>query len=312
MSARANLVGVDVGGTTTDAVVVSRQGRHPVRIALPTDAQGGAAVTASTIDAIEAAVAEAGISAGDMGAIGLGIPGQVEPETGVVRTANNLAIDGAGYPIGTEISAHFGVPTAVENDVRAAALGLYAGSTEPPDILTYLSVGTGISTGTVVDGRLLRGSNGVAGELGQMPVVAGVGADEALTSTEKAGAGPAVEALAAAAGVERDAIFETGAGERILCVIADVVATIFVAYDPAILYVGGGVSRARGFHAGLLGAVDALRSQPDLTCGFVDPTRISPVPSAVHPGTSGAIHLARQAMEDPGRQVRPAKQEATA
>jgi predicted NBD/HSP70 family sugar kinase len=269
-------------------------------------------VTASTIDAIEAAVGQAGLSAGDVGAIGLGIPGQVEPESGVVRTANNLAIDGAGYPIAIEISARFGVPTAVENDVRAAALGLYAASPELPDILTYLSVGTGISTGTVVDGRLLRGTSGVAGELGQMPVVAGATAGALLTSTEKAGAGPAVEAAAALEGIERDAIFETAAGSNILRVIADVVTTIFVAYDPAILYVGGGVSRARGFHPALLEAVAALRSHPALTFDFVDLTRISPVPSGVHPGTSGAIHLARQAMEEPGRQVRPAKQEATA
>lgn len=312
MSDRTHLVGVDVGGTTTDAVVVSQGGRRLSRTSLATDPAGGDAVVASTIKAIEVAIGEAGISLLDVGAIGVGIPGRVDPANGMVTTANNLAIDVSGHPVGSQIAAHFDVPAAIENDVRAAALGLCAGMEAPPPILTYLSVGTGISSGTVVDGSLLRGSSGIAGELGQMPVVAGTVEGGRPISSEHAGAGPAVDTLAADLGIERDLVFATGDGDRILRVLADVVITTFVAYDPHVLYVGGGVSRAHGFHAALLGAVDALRSDLGLPDGFIDLSRISPIPSGVHPGTSGAIHLARQAMEDPGRQVRPAKQEATA
>jgi predicted NBD/HSP70 family sugar kinase len=194
--------------------------------------------------------------------------------------------------------------------VRAAALGLYDREPVPPDILTYLSIGTGISAGTVIGGELLRGSRGVAGELGQIPIAISVSnAGTTLISSEDAAAGPAIGATATEAGIARDRFFSAPAARPVLEVIARVVHTILVAYDPDILYVGGGVARSAEFHAALITTVDDLRARTG--CGFVDASRISPIAPGFHPGTAGAIHLAKQAMEKSGRRRRPAEQEET-
>lgn len=309
MNDRPYLVGVDIGGTTTDATIVDRRTQRTSHLTIPTAAAGGAAVVASSIKAIDSLVEQAGAQGSEIAAIGLGSPGQVQPETGTVRLATNLGIDAEGYPIAAAIANHYGTPTAIENDVRAAALGLWDHEALKPHILTYLSIGTGISAGTVVDGTLLRGSRGVAGELGQIPVMVRAGAGMELVSTERAAAGPAIGEAAAAAAVVRDRFFMTDAARPALEVIARVVHTIFMTYDPDVLYVGGGVARSIGFRAALITVVDDVRARVD--CGFVDVFRISPIDPGFHPGTAGAIHLAKQATEESGRRRRPAKQEET-
>jgi predicted NBD/HSP70 family sugar kinase len=304
------LAGVDIGGTSTDAILATRQGEPLARITIPTSAAGGDSVVSSTIKAIDSVVEEAENRVSDLTAIGLGIPGQVEPETGIVRSARNLGIGADGYPIAAAVANHYRKPTAVENDVRAAALGLYDREPVPPDILTYLSIGTGISAGTVIEGDLLRGSRGVAGELGQIPIaISTSAAGTTLISSEDAAAGPAIGTTAEEAGIARDRFFSTPAARPVLEIIARVVHTILVAYDPDILYVGGGVTRSVGFHAALITAVDDLRART--CCEFVDVSRISAIATGFHPGMAGAIYLAKQATEESGRQARPAKKEET-
>jgi predicted NBD/HSP70 family sugar kinase len=106
----------------------------------------------------------------DIAAVGVAIPGHVDPADGSVSMAVNLGI--THLRLGPMLEAELGVPTFVEHDARAAALwlsGQAAGrSGQAPASLAFLAIGTGISAGVVLDGAILRGDNNVAGEVGHL------------------------------------------------------------------------------------------------------------------------------------------------
>ena len=106
----------------------------------------------------------------DVAAVGVAIPGHVDPEDGSVSMAVNLGI--THLPLGPLLQAELGVPIFVEHDARAAALWLSEqaadGSAQAPASVAFLAIGTGISAGVVLDGALLRGDNGFAGEVGHV------------------------------------------------------------------------------------------------------------------------------------------------
>jgi predicted NBD/HSP70 family sugar kinase len=101
------------------------------------------------------------------------MPGLVDPDTGVVRHAVNLDVE--SLSLAAELAADLGIPVQVENDVKAAALGavqLLAGrrSGVVPRSLGYLNLGTGLAAAMIVEGRVVRGLEGAAGEIGHIPV----------------------------------------------------------------------------------------------------------------------------------------------
>jgi predicted NBD/HSP70 family sugar kinase len=102
--------------------------------------------------------------------IGLGSPGVVDREQGTVRAAVNLGISAVPLNLADRVSAAHSVRCAIDNDVNIAALGARQ-LIEPsaPD-LAYLSIGTGLAAGIILDGVLRRGGSGVAGEIGHFPV----------------------------------------------------------------------------------------------------------------------------------------------
>jgi glucokinase len=165
MSATERLwVGLDVGGTKIEGVAVNDDGEVRGRVWVPTDARSADQVVESIIDALQRLFADLQAGPGSVAAIGLGIPGKVE--NGVVSNAVNLNM--LSCPLASILTERFGVPVYLENDVRAAALGAYAWMRErrPVESMIYLSLGTGISAGVILNGRLHRGVNGLAGEVG--------------------------------------------------------------------------------------------------------------------------------------------------
>jgi predicted NBD/HSP70 family sugar kinase len=98
------------------------------------------------------------------------IPGRVDPEDGSVSMAVNLGI--THLPLGPMVESALGIPTFVEHDARAAALWLSEraadGSDQAPASVAFVAIGTGIAAGVVLDGQLLRGDNGFAGEVGHI------------------------------------------------------------------------------------------------------------------------------------------------
>jgi len=151
-------VGLDVGGTKTLGVAIDDDDRVVAQVRTRTG-WGDAAVVAG----IAAAVAVLQQQVGPVRSVGVGIPGQIED--GRVTHAINLGID--DLDLWAALAPLVPAPVAVENDVKAAALGAYA-LRGLPGSLAYLNLGTGVAAGIVADGRLWRGARGAAGEVGHI------------------------------------------------------------------------------------------------------------------------------------------------
>ena len=168
MSTRGMMVGVDIGGTKTEAVVVDHTGTVSGRMRLLTG-YGPDAVVASAVAAIEGAAAEAGVGIDALGTIGIGIPGTVDAATGLVTHAMNLGVE--RLELGSLLSHRLGMPVRVENDVNAAAIGAFHALDQPSSAsIGYLNLGTGLAAGLVLRGELWRGARGSAGEIGHVLV----------------------------------------------------------------------------------------------------------------------------------------------
>jgi glucokinase len=161
-------IGVDIGGTKTEAVAVDDDGRVVERVRLPTGF-GARAVVASTVEAIAQLTAASGLAMRDFTTVGVGIPGAVDVATGRVTHAINLGLD--HLELGADLAERLGAPVRVENDVNAAALGAFHLLEQPAtSSLSYLNLGTGLAAGLVLRGELWRGARGGAGEIGHILV----------------------------------------------------------------------------------------------------------------------------------------------
>ncbi|WP_375385382.1 ROK family protein [uncultured Microbacterium sp.] len=159
-------IGLDVGGTKTDAVAVAPDGTIAGRVRLATG-WGADAVIHTVIDAVASLRRDLSLPEGVIASVGIGTPGQVAWGTGRVVHAVNLGVD--ELDLAAAVAPALGVPVYVENDVKAAAIGAYAllGATGS---MAYLNLGTGIAAGIVLDGVLRRGPRGTAGEVGHISV----------------------------------------------------------------------------------------------------------------------------------------------
>lgn len=162
--------GVDIGGTKIKVIQVNAFGTIGDFVLTPTDVKGGAeAVTQEIMDAIKALSGKVG---NGPNAVGIGVAGQVEEESGLVKFAPNLKWK--NFPLQQELKRKLGVPIVVTNDVRAATWGewLHGSGKGVQDLLTVF-VGTGIGGGIVSDGKMLSGFNNTAGEIGHITVELG-------------------------------------------------------------------------------------------------------------------------------------------
>lgn len=162
-------VGVDIGGTTVDTVLVDSSFTAVCSLTFPTVLTTPTETLAGIRNAITETLHAVGVHSADLAAIGLGVPGQVDPVRGLVNLAVNLHWD--HFPAGELLSNSFTVPCFLENDVRAAALGVYRFlNPEKVQNLAYVSLGTGVSAGLILQGQLYRGVHGMAGEFGHIMV----------------------------------------------------------------------------------------------------------------------------------------------
>lgn len=241
-------IGVDIGGTNTDGVVLDESGALAHSLRLPTG-WGSDGVLDTAQEIIRQLATVSGIDVGEVESIGLGIPGAVDAESGTVTYARNLGVH--RLELGRVLTEQLGAPVRVENDVNAAALGAFhqlgLGQDES---LAYLNLGTGLAAGIVLGGRLWRGSRGAAGEIGHILIdPAGPldadgqpGALEALASgsgiaSQRPGSVP--EMLAAAAAGEELAI---GIRAAMLDAIASAVRILVLTVDVDVVVIGGGIS----------------------------------------------------------------------
>ena len=161
-------VGVDLGGTKILAGVFSSSGRWLGRRKRATPfAAGGRALVGAIAEAIDGAVADAGVPRSSIAAIGLGSPGPLDPERGMILRSPHLAV--RRLPIGPAIAKAYSRPVVLDNDVHMALRGEWRmGAGKGLRNLVGLWIGTGVGGCVISGGRVLTGINRNAGELGHM------------------------------------------------------------------------------------------------------------------------------------------------
>lgn len=247
---------VDIGGSWIRAAVADLSGRIAVRHEERVKARTGGSLLRQIEELVRSLPAEAALAFSDITHVVLGIPGVYEPESGRISAAPNLP--GWDRP-GTvqSLRATLGGRLSIDNDVNLATLAEQAyGLGASVRDFVFVSVGTGVGMGIVVDGRLYRGSHGRAGEISFLPV-----GDEASDPAaarrhgilETAASAGGIVATARGLGMTVDSaeqVFDaarTGdaAALRVIGAEADHLAraltSIIAVLDPGLIVLGGGV-----------------------------------------------------------------------
>lgn len=315
-------LGLDVGGTKVAALAEDADGRVLGERIAPVD---GAPLD-ERIVATARHLLEDLPGAAPLSAVGVAVPGQVDPLLGTLRLAVNLPA--RDLPIGPIVSEALGAPCFVEHDARAVATWLHA--TGDGRGLAYLSIGTGISAGIVVGGAVVRGEDGLAGEIGHL-VADPDGPDcpcGLRGCLEAVASGPAIAAAAARAmaggGRSRlpleptaiDVFAEARGGDAVAqAVVADAAGHIarairglVLAFGVQRVVVGGGVSRAGdAFMQPVLRALAAERSRSALVQRALPRSAVELLPADRRAGPLGAVAVARIGLglrrEDERREV---------
>lgn len=163
-SAMAIKLGVDLGGTKTEIVALDGGGEVLLRRRVPTG-QGYRGIVETIAGLVTGAEAELGAT----GTVGVGIPGSINPHTGLVRNGNTQALN--GNPLDKDLGALLGREVRVMNDANCLAMSEAAdGAGAGYPVVFAAILGTGCGGGWVVDGRPLDGLNRVAGEWGHTPL----------------------------------------------------------------------------------------------------------------------------------------------
>jgi glucokinase len=214
-------------------------------------------------------------------------------------------------PLAAHLGALAGAPVVVDNDVNLAAVGAAVALGCRGD-LAYLSVGTGLAAGLLLDGHIRRGAHGAAGEIGHLPIdphgppceCGQRGCLEAVASgTAIAARWPAPDGAVTAASALLTAARQGDAGaaavlDEVAGHLAGAVALLAQTVDPEVVVLGGGVADAG---PGLLAAVqDALRrraSRSPVLAAIHLADRVALVPDGVPAGALGAAVVARGHLE---------------
>ena len=260
--------GIDIGGTTVKVAFFDENGEMKCKWEIPTRSEGGGEQILPDIAAtVEAFLQQNRLSKDSILGIGVGVPGPVSRE-GVVNKCVNL---GWGvFNIEQELSQLTELPVKAGNDANVAALGEYwMGGGQGYESLVMATLGTGVGGGIILDGKILYGARGAAGEIGHMVLD--------RNETESCGCGKlgCAEQYCSATGVVRMAkrymatddrpsmlrgreitckeIFDAAAAgdavaaaalETVYARMAEFCANLANAFDPAVIVLGGGVSKA--------------------------------------------------------------------
>lgn len=287
--------GIDLGGTKIEAVVLDDDGPVIARSRIPTP--NGA--YDDTVHAIARLVDRVESDAGGGGEhVGVGVPGSPSPSSGLMRNCNSTVLN--GHPLGEDLARAIGREVRLSNDANCLALSEAAdGAASGAASVFAIILGTGVGGGVVVDGSLVQGHNGVAGEWGHIPLPwqkpdefpgpscwcgrAGCLetwlAGPAIESQWRASGGAAMHATEVATTSQARPIVD-----RWLDRLARATAVVIDVLDPEVIVVGGG-----------LNAIEAIYEEvPDRWAPYVFAdevhTRIVP---AMHGDSSGVFGAAR-------------------
>lgn len=291
--------GIDLGGTTVKLAIFEENGTCAEKWEIPTDkTNGGSRILSDIGAAVLGYLNEHSLAKEDVFGIGIGVPGPVDGNGNVLSCVN---LGWENVNVSRELSRLTGLSTVCGNDANMAALGeCWAGAGSKNMI--FVTLGTGVGGGIVIDGKILPGVHGAGGEIGhitlnrQEPISCNCGkygcAEQYLSAT-------GIVRLADGKFPTAKDIFDAGrAGDP---VAASVLRTYFgymgqflsilcCTCDPEVIVLGGGVSRAGDIL--LRGAEEAFRAQAFGPCGN---TRLAIAKLGNDAGIYGAFRLAQQA-----------------
>ncbi|MBP3655715.1 MAG: ROK family protein [Clostridia bacterium] len=161
-------IGVDLGGTGIKAGVVTEQGEILSKGSTPTMKERPyQEVIADIASLCRSVVKDAGLTMEDIGAIGVGVPGVCDPRTGVIPMCTNLGWH--GVPFVAELRSHIDLPVIVDNDATVAGFAeSIAGVSAGTHSSVFVTLGTGVGGGIIINGRPYSGAHGVGSEIGHM------------------------------------------------------------------------------------------------------------------------------------------------
>ena len=163
-------VGVDLGATNIAAVVGRADGSIEASERRPTPQTSGIEITEEILATVEAVSADAGISPETVKAAGIGSIGPLDMTDGVVREPANLPDAVELIPLTGPLEKLVKAPVVLHNDANAGVIAEQFYAEYTPDNIVYLTISSGIGAGVIVDGTVLRGWDGNAGEVGHFPV----------------------------------------------------------------------------------------------------------------------------------------------
>jgi fructokinase len=259
-------LGVDLGGTKIEIVAIDAAGTVRARRRVPTPRGDYAGTVAAIVGLVRAVESELD----GRGSLGIGIPGALAPRTGLVRNANSVCL--IGKPLKAELEEALQREIRIENDANcfAVAEAQAGGAAEGLSTVFGVILGTGVGGGLVVEGRVLRGANAIAGEWGHnpLPLFASAEARPGQATREWPGepcfcghrgcietwlSGPALARLAGRRDDDAAAVVAAAqAGEpRALVAMTDYIdrlaralASVINLVDPQAIVLGGGMSQA--------------------------------------------------------------------
>jgi glucokinase len=246
-------LGLDLGGTNIKWVVLDQDGTPIADGSLPTEAERG---PDHVVERLALAGHEAIAAAGPIATAGVGVPGIYDATRGSIRFFTNLPGPWAGHALGEPLSEALGVPVRLINDARAFTLAeARVGAGKGCAALVGVTLGTGVGGGFVLDGRLVLGYHGTAGELGHQVIDCNPGAPQcgcgntgclesfvrAAALASAAGTATAAEAFAAD---ERGDPRAHAAVEKWIDYLAIGLANVVTVLTPDRIVLGGGVASA--------------------------------------------------------------------
>ena len=246
-------IGIDLGGTKTEGIVMDAAGTTVHRIRRPTPrVQGYSAI----IEAIALLVADLEQQAGTRCSVGIGTPGAVSRRTGTMKNCNTTCLN--GQPLRQDLEARLGREVRMANDANCFALSeALDGAAAGHKVVFGVILGTGVGGGIILSGQVHDGPNDIAGEWGHTPLEhdgpacycgrrgcvetflsgPGLAADFQRVTGEEGVDGPAIVARA-----QRGDGAAQGVMQRYLERFGRALATVVDILDPDAIVLGGGLS----------------------------------------------------------------------
>ncbi|MGN0163940.1 MAG: ROK family protein [Candidatus Ornithomonoglobus sp.] len=163
-------IGIDLGGTNIAAGIVSEAGEILIQDSVPTLAGRDACEIARDMAALSGKLIKAyGADISLIKGVGIGVPGTVDNKKGEVVYCPNVKM--IHFPLAEEFRKCLDLPVTIDNDANCAALGEYAVNGENAAVYLMITLGTGVGSGLIINGRVFSGANGVAAEAGHMTLI---------------------------------------------------------------------------------------------------------------------------------------------